>query len=254
MSKRFIDTDLFEDLFFMNLTIEGKILWIYFITKCDHAGIIELNSKLIKFLTGIEKIEPVIKQLSNRLVTVKKDLYFIPKYIDFQYPNFPNSKVRQQESAIEILKKHGLFNEENQTINKHLTKGYVNGNDTDTDNDNESVIVIPSWAVNFKNYRPSILYPFECEQFAAAWDYWIRYRAEQGFKSYKPIGEQNALGRIRRLSGGDLLAALEIIKQSIENTYQGLFEIKGNGKQKQSATSDQQLARIVDCFFAAQTD
>lgn len=139
MSKRFIDTGLFEDNWFMSLSKDAKLLWIFFITKCDHAGILKLNEKLCKVQTDIKDLDTVIKQLGNRLVTVSEHLYFIPKFIDFQYPGFPNSKVRQQQSAVDILVKHGLFDKEKLTLSKQLDNCYehehehviVNGNENE---------------------------------------------------------------------------------------------------------------------------
>ena len=134
MSKRFIDTGIFDDDWFMDLSKEAKLLWIYCITKCDHAGLIKINPKLCGIQTDIKDLDGTIKQLGNRLVTVSERLYFIPKFIEFQYPGFPNSKVRQQQSAVEMLKKHNLFDENKLTISKLLTNSYGN------DNDNVNVI------------------------------------------------------------------------------------------------------------------
>lgn len=120
MAKRFIDTGLFDDEWFMNLSKDGKLLWIYLITKCDHAGIIEANEKLIEFQTGIESFANTSIELGKRLFYIKECYYFIPKYIDFQYPNFPNSRVRQQGSAIKILVKFGLFDEDASTFIKDI--------------------------------------------------------------------------------------------------------------------------------------
>ena len=136
MSKRFIDTGIFDDDWFMDLSKEAKLLWIYCITKCDHAGLIKINPKLCGIQTDIKDLDGTIKQLGNRLVTVSERLYFIPKFIEFQYPGFPNSKVRQQQSAVEILQKHNLFDENKLTISKLLTNSYGNGNG----NDNVNVI------------------------------------------------------------------------------------------------------------------
>jgi hypothetical protein len=136
MAKRFIDTGIFDDAWYMDLSKDGKILWLYFITKCDHAGMLSLNIKLCKVQTGINNIPTVIKELGNRLVTVNQLLYFIPKFIEFQYPNFPNSNVKQQASAIEILSKYQLFNKETLTVTQQLTNSYVNDNDNDNDNVN----------------------------------------------------------------------------------------------------------------------
>jgi len=137
MAKRFIDTGLFDDSWFMNLSKDAKILWVYLITKCDHAGIIEVNDILIKVQTGIKGFLTVKEELGNRLIFVRDNYYFIPKFIDFQYPNFPNSNVRQQESAIKILIAFGIFNVdtdkievENLTVSKVLPKPY----DSDTVN------------------------------------------------------------------------------------------------------------------------
>jgi hypothetical protein len=131
MSKRFIDTGIFDDDWFMDLPKDAKLLWIYFITKCDHAGILKLNEKLCKVQTDIKDLNLIIKQLGNRLVTVSEHLYFIPKFIEFQYPGFPNSKVRQQQSAVDILSKFNLFNNGKITVSEQLVKSYdnVNGND-----------------------------------------------------------------------------------------------------------------------------
>lgn len=129
MAKRFIDTGLFDDEWFMELSKEGKILWIYFITKCDHAGLIHLNLKLASVQTGIKDLSTTIKELGNRLVTVKEQLYFIPKYISFQYPGFPNSNVRQQASAIELLLKYDLLDKTSLTVKQELANDYVYVND-----------------------------------------------------------------------------------------------------------------------------
>ena len=139
MSKRFIDTGIFDDDWFMDLSKDAKLLWVYFITKCDHAGIIKLNEKLCKVQTDIKDLNLIIKQLGNRLVTVSEHLYFIPKFIEFQYPGFPNSKVRQQISAVDILTKYGLFDKENLTLTKQLDNSYEHDtvNDTVIVNDNE---------------------------------------------------------------------------------------------------------------------
>jgi hypothetical protein len=140
MAKRFIDTGIFDDDWFMDLSKDAKLLWIYLITKCDHAGIIKINEKLCKLQTDIRDLPEIIKQLGNRLVTVSEQLYFIPKFIEFQYPGFPNSKVRQQSSAVDILVKYGLFKEGKVTVNKELPNSYVNDNGTDTVIDYDFII------------------------------------------------------------------------------------------------------------------
>ena len=133
MSKRFIDTEMFNDEWFSELTKDTKLFFIYYITSCDHAGVLRLNRKLCEFQTGIKSLDTVIKELGNCLVTVKDSVYFMPKFIKFQYPNFPQSTVKQQFSAIKILKELGFWNNETNsylTVSKELANTYVNDNDT----------------------------------------------------------------------------------------------------------------------------
>lgn len=139
MAKRFFDTGLFDDPWFMDLSKDGKIAWMYLLTKCDHAGIISINEKLFKVMTGINSWSTVAEELGNRLVRLRDNYYFIPKFIYFQYPDFPKSKVNQQNGAIKRLQEFGLFDEENltlhedfmnssPTLHEDLVKSYGNGN------------------------------------------------------------------------------------------------------------------------------
>lgn len=125
MAKRFIDTGLYDDDWFMELSKDAKLLWVYFITKCDHAGMLKMNEKLCKLQTSVKNIPETIKELGDRLLTVSEQLYFIPKFIEFQYPGFPKSGVRQQDSAIEILKRYNLFDENSLKIKKELANSYL---------------------------------------------------------------------------------------------------------------------------------
>lgn len=165
MSKRFIDTNLFADEWFCELSKDGKMFFIYYFTNCDHAGILRLNKKLCKFQTDIENIDTVIKELGNTLVTIKENHFFMPKFIKFQYPNFPNSNVKQQSSAINILMANNLWNNElnsyvtvkEQLDNSYLTVSKELANPYDNDNDNDNVNIkgienLKTWRNDYETY------------------------------------------------------------------------------------------------------
>jgi hypothetical protein len=133
----------------MDLSFEGKLLWIYLITKCDHAGLIRLNVKMCVFQTGIKNINDVLKEIGTRIILLTNGVYFIPKFILFQYPGFPNSKVRQQISAVDLLRKNGITIEK---LNSYLTinNSLLSVNNTyDNDNGNDTEIDI-GFKDNFK--------------------------------------------------------------------------------------------------------
>lgn len=59
-----------------------------------------------------------------------------------------------------------------------------------------------------------------------AWGLWKYYRKEQHKFKYKPTGERQALMGLYKKSDGSPAAAIEIIHESIENGWKGLFKPK----------------------------
>ena len=139
MAKRFIDSEIFNDPWFMELKPTTKLLWIYLITNCDHAGIIDLNLRLAEFQTGITGLNKswgtVNQELGNRLIPLDEQYYFIPKFIDFQYPKGLSESVNAQRSVIERLRKHKILDEENRTVLEGLTNPLATDQDKDKDID-----------------------------------------------------------------------------------------------------------------------
>ncbi len=138
MAKRFIDTELFNDEWFSELSKDGKLLFIYLITNCDNAGITKFNQRLIKFHTGIENLELTLIELDSKIVTLPNKNIWIPAFIKFQYPQFPKSKVMQQVNAVksliangitlEILKKYINIIDSLETLSELLPNSYGNDN------------------------------------------------------------------------------------------------------------------------------
>lgn len=171
MAKRFIDTALFDDEWFSELSQDSKIFWVYYITKCDHAGLLKNNRRLIEFQTGIKSLETVMEDFKGRIALVD-GLFFCLKFIQFQYPNFPKSNVRQQSSAISLLVNAGIFNPETLdytekiksllTVSKDLNKSYVYVNDNDNDNEDDNVTELSNTkrAKNSKKFEPPDLIDF----------------------------------------------------------------------------------------------
>lgn len=181
MAKRFISTELFDDNWFMELSIPGKLLWVYFITKCDHAGFIKINHKLCTFQTGIKDLPKTIQELSKRWVRVEQDFYFIPKFLLFQYPGFPKSNAPQQQGAIKLLERYGLYSngiltvtQEFETVTQDLPKSNVYGK-----GDVEKEIKVPEFE-EFLNYAKTL------EPYKPELDFAIRAKynawAESGWK------------------------------------------------------------------------
>jgi len=211
MAKRFIDTNIFSDEWFSELSKDGKLFFVFYITNCDHAGILRLNKKLCEFQTGIKNIDTVRQELGNCLITVKEHLLFMPKYLKYQYPKFPQSNVKQQESAIIILKDLNLWDEKINsyiTVRQELNNSYDNVNVIDNVNVKEVLNynsinkVVLSTYLEFINMRAKIKHPI---------------------KTQLAIDKQAEL-----LNKYDVDTQIKMINNSIANEYQGIFELKSN--------------------------
>ena len=71
-----------------------------------------------------------------------------------------------------------------------------------------------------------VVLPFEDESFIEMWDEWILERRERKIKKYTPRGEQAALHKLQKESGGDSAIAVQMIQQSIANGWTGIFPLK----------------------------
>ena len=73
-------------------------------------------------------------------------------------------------------------------------------------------------------------YPFELN--LEAWKLWKEFRRKEFRASYKTLGENAAINKLLRLSDGNKDVQSEIIQQSMENSWKGLFAIKSEKKRK----------------------
>jgi len=82
-----------------------------------------------------------------------------------------------------------------------------------------------AWLRNELDGNIKVELPWEDELFIEAWTLWKKFKKEKGF-IYKIIGEQSALIHLTELSKGDMTTAIAILKQSRENGWSNLFELK----------------------------
>lgn len=68
--------------------------------------------------------------------------------------------------------------------------------------------------------------PFSDKAFSEKWDEWLQYRKERRLAAYVPTGLKHTFSKLVNISQNDPLIAIQIIDQSIENSWQGLFALK----------------------------
>ena len=83
MPIKFTNTKKWDDVWFSELTMEGKIMFVYLCDMCDIAGFLEINERLIKFHTGIEDVRGAVTSLSKSVI-YRDGYIWIMKYIKHQ--------------------------------------------------------------------------------------------------------------------------------------------------------------------------
>lgn len=147
MPKRLTDSGKWEDPWFMDLSKDAKIIWTYLVDKCDHAGIYELNLRLMSFQCGIKLTREDIKEkIGDRLIEIGFGKWFIPKFLSFQYASGLDSNKPVIVSVRKILNSHGLLCENNtinipKSLNNHLPmiKSKSKDKDIDIDKDKSNI-------------------------------------------------------------------------------------------------------------------
>jgi len=204
-------------------------LFIYLILRANHADKpFFWNSETItvkrgSVITGRFEIAKTLKQNPN---TIYKRMQKLEKL------GFCNIKTNSKNSLVTLLKydyyQGGLFNENvnrNNTVTTREQQSNTNKNDK-----------------NEKNKKPKTLYSLPNElnnsQNKEAWQRWIEYRAERK-KGITLSTAKLQLGKLVEYQAKGM-SAIEIINQSIEKGWLGLFPIKQE-KPKEQITSSLRL-------------
>jgi hypothetical protein len=118
MAKRFTATEKWEDGWFSELPIRGKLFWNYILDKCDAAGIWEKNFKVASFFIGETITEnEALEWLGDKIIEFGENKWFIPNFILFQYGTLKPS-CKPHMPIIAKLEKMGLMKYcENKGIN-----------------------------------------------------------------------------------------------------------------------------------------
>ena len=108
MAKRMTDTDKWKKRFIRELKPKHKLLWLYILDDCNHAGIWEIDLDVASIRVGEAVGYKDLDVFGNKIIMFdNNEKCFIPDFIDFQYGELnPNSNVHK--SVILLLQKYNL--------------------------------------------------------------------------------------------------------------------------------------------------
>lgn len=233
MSKRQTDTDKWKKKFIRGLDAPYKLLWLYILDECDHAGIWHVDFDVAVIRIGLSVDEETALKSFGEKVTPFSDgeKWFIRDFIEFQYGAL-NPANRVHNSVLKILEKYNLSLE-----NKPLASPLEGSKDKDIDKDtvlkNQSnareKLESEGAAEKIKATAEAmieIVLPWQSDEFTSTWQHWKKFKQEQFKFKYTPRGEQAALKELAELSEGVEGVAVAIIHRSMGNGWKGFFKLK----------------------------
>ena len=128
MAKRFTDTQKWQKSWYMDLTAEEKLLWVYMTDSCDHAGIWEVNWKLTSFMVGFQ-VARLPKAFEKQVKVINNNKYWLKDFIKFQYGTL-NPNVNAHKSAINKLEENNICVS---TLEQPLSNTWARVKDKDKD-------------------------------------------------------------------------------------------------------------------------
>jgi hypothetical protein len=111
MAKRFYDTGLVDQEWYMNLSPKHKALYLHLLCKCDVAGVFEANYRMMSFYVNDTITEDdVFGSFGNRVVPLANSTSkgIIVDFIGFQCGGCINPKVKAHQSILRRLKELGI--------------------------------------------------------------------------------------------------------------------------------------------------
>lgn len=109
MAKRFTDSTKWSKPFIRCMKAPYKLLWLYILDECDHAGIWQVDFEVAQVKIGERiNLETALQQLNGKIYPFADgEKWFIPDFIDFQY-GVLNPENRAHNSVIQLLNKYNL--------------------------------------------------------------------------------------------------------------------------------------------------
>jgi len=135
MAKRFTDSEKWKKPFIRNMKAPYKLLWLYILDECDHAGIWQIDLEVAQIKIGERlSLDLALQYLGPKILQIEGgEKWFIYDFIEFQYGAL-NPDNRAHNSVINLLNKYQIDYK-----NKPLISPLQGAMDKDKDKDKDMV-------------------------------------------------------------------------------------------------------------------
>lgn len=222
--RRYINSKMWRDTFFEELTTEQKLIWIWLLTNdnTNMAGIYEISLKRMAFEIDLDK--SVISQAIDVFTNAKKVVFYENYIVLCNFIKHQKLNPNQLKSAINII----------DDLPQNVRSLSVIGDIVDHINKAIESLSKPSEALpkpmrnmNMNMNKKKILKEKDADASASSvWDdrfnkAWLAYRKNQQGKVVQVGSKQNALSQFNKILDQDKLKALHAIACEINATPSG---------------------------------
>lgn len=160
MKKRFIDANIWEKSWFRKLTPPEKALFIYIFTRCDNAGVWDVDLEAAEFYIGekinvdgfFKKVNYEIDKLN--IVELSNSKWLLPEFVYFQW-GVLNDTSTPHISYRKLLIKHGLIQDTKGMValSMPLKKPLKRAKEKDIDKEKDKEIILRENEVIIVGFR-----------------------------------------------------------------------------------------------------
>lgn len=154
MTKRFCDTELWHKDWFLKLSVELRMLYMYLKDNCDCAGIYELNTMLASFILGHDvTIDDFLKLNEHKKIieVIDDNHLYLCDFVLFQQGieslDELNPRNNAHKGIMRRLKKYGIISVDDKVLERTPRKDKKETENTK----NESVVSIKKAQKNKKS-------------------------------------------------------------------------------------------------------
>lgn len=107
MAKRFHDTGIWSQDWFIEMPPEYMMLWWYILDNCCYAGIWKPNKKYVEYIFGkpicLNKALDLFNANKERVLVLKSGRWFLMDFVTFQYGKRLNGNNRVHAAIAKTL-------------------------------------------------------------------------------------------------------------------------------------------------------
>lgn len=112
MAKRFTDTDIWDQDWFIDLPNKYKLLWNYIKDKCDNVGIWRPNTSVLQKIVGepinLKEFLQFVNIEKERLKMLPSGRWWLKDFFIFQYGDKFSPTSQVHKGALKILVQNGI--------------------------------------------------------------------------------------------------------------------------------------------------